>query len=49
MTPFQRAILAIAVAALLLFAWMFRYQLGERLLVLDRWTGVVHVAPMSEK
>ena len=51
MSNFQRAILVLVVAALLCSAWMFRYSIvaGPRPLVLDRWTGKVYIAPLSEQ
>ena len=53
MTSFQRGILAIAVVALLLAAWMGRYSVvnsGRGLPpVLDRWTGQIHIAKLADE
>ena len=52
MTRFQRAIIGLAVAALLGSAWMFRYSIvsGTRIpFVLDRWTGKVHVVQLTDE
>jgi hypothetical protein len=52
MTSFQRAILALAVVALLLAAWMGRYSLAGDLrsrMMLDRWTGKVFIPALSEQ
>lgn len=55
MTTFQRAVLALAVAALLLFAWLGRYSLVAagtaeyvRTFMLDRWTGEVYFPRLSD-
>ena len=50
MTTFQRALLALAVVAILLAACMGRFSLsvGVRALMLDRWTGAVFVPSLSD-
>ena len=51
MTPYQRTIVALAVVAVLLTAWMSRYSIvsGARMpFVLDRWTGKVHIPTLTE-
>jgi hypothetical protein len=51
MTTFQRALLALAVIAIVLAAWMGRYSLsvGTHHLVLDRWTGTVSIPKISDR
>ena len=48
MTPIAKALLIFLSVALVVFVWMFRYEISGaggpvRVFVLDRWTGTVKV------
>jgi|GEM_PF-4178071 len=51
MTITAKAFLAYFVVVLIVFAWMFRYdvKVGQLSYVTDRWTGRVYYIPCSDQ